>query len=306
MKYNSFPSVPRKGTIPFLPSLIHLLFVTGFPSVICNYVWHTCDNSTTFTDGSTYSTNLNLVINDLFLNAPQTSGFNTSSRGQSPNRVYGLLQCTGDIPAVECSDCAVEANRSVRQLCSNDIGGRIWLDECFLRYHNSNFISTLDTSKAPTVSNLDTVTGEAFKFTSSSLVSNLSSRAYIPANNGFAAGSANYSASGELYGLVQCWGDISIQDCRLCLFQAKTELQNCCYSNKGARVNYGSCKVRFETSPFLGSYQSPSLSPEGSTTNTSTPPAVSTPAAAPPVAHSPNMVNGTWTTSEEKTSKHYP
>ncbi|XP_059074813.1 cysteine-rich repeat secretory protein 38-like [Cryptomeria japonica] len=100
---------------------------------------HTCDNSSSFSNGSTFSTNLNLVINDLFRNAPQSSGYNISSHGQNPNKVYGLLQCTGDILSVKCSNCVVEANSSIHERCPNDIGGRIWLDDCFMRYHNTRY-----------------------------------------------------------------------------------------------------------------------------------------------------------------------
>ncbi|XP_059074875.1 cysteine-rich repeat secretory protein 55-like [Cryptomeria japonica] len=159
----------------------------NFTSALCGYIWHTCDNSSAFTDGSTYSTNLNLVINDLFLNAPQNLGFNTSSHGQSTNKVYGLLQCTGNIPAVRCSNCLAEANSIIQNRCANDIGGRIWLDDCFLRYNNSNFISTLDTHGVIVV-NKNHIVGEAFRSTTSELLSNLSNRAYISANKGFATG----------------------------------------------------------------------------------------------------------------------
>ncbi|XP_059074863.1 cysteine-rich repeat secretory protein 38-like [Cryptomeria japonica] len=259
----------------------------NFRWVICTYVAHTCDNSSTFSNGSTYSTNLNLVINDLFRNAPQSSGYNISSHGQNPNRVYGLLQCTGDISSVKCSNCVVEVNSSIHERCPNDIGGRIWLDDCFMRYHNTNFISTLDTSGF-ILSNPNTITGETFKSTTSSLLSNLSNKAYIPANMGFATGSANYSASGMSYGLVQCWRDISIQDCTSCLDTAKAIINNS--SNQGAQVQFGSCKVRYETSTLFDSAQSPTPSPEGSTPNTSTP-------ALPPANGTPPT-----TTKAEKAS----
>ncbi|GLJ19716.1 hypothetical protein SUGI_0357190 [Cryptomeria japonica] len=139
-----------------------------------------------------------------------------------------------------------------------------------MRYHNSNFIATLDTNGVILL-NRNTIIGEAFKSTTSSLLSNLSNIAYIPANNGFTAGSANYSASGTLYGLVQCWRDISIQDCGTCLVTARRDLNNCCSSNQGGQAQWGSCKVRYETFPFLDSAQSPSPSPGGSTPNTSIP-----------------------------------
>ncbi|XP_057866703.2 cysteine-rich receptor-like protein kinase 10 [Cryptomeria japonica] len=264
MKYNSLASLSYRGTT-FLPTLVLLLFVINFPSVICTYVWHTCDNSSTFTNGSTYSTNLNLVINDLYLNAPKSSGFNTSSHGQSPSKVYGLLQCTGNISVERCSKCAVEANNTIHDLCPNDIGGKIWLDDCFMRYWNSNFISTLDTTGISLLNTVDiSKSRDAFENTTSSLLSNLSDKAYIPANKGFAAGTAKYNATGILYGLVQCWRDISIQDCRICLAKARANLSDCCSTKGGAQFQSGSCKARFEIYYFFRSADSPTPSPSPS------------------------------------------
>ncbi|XP_059075582.1 cysteine-rich receptor-like protein kinase 10 [Cryptomeria japonica] len=256
MKYNL-----SRGTA-FLPTLLLLLFVMKFPSVICTYVGNRCDNSSTFTNGSSYSTNLNLVIKDLFLNAPKSSGFNISSHGQYPNKVYGLLQCTGNISAASCSNCVKEANNSMHDLCSNDISGQIWLDDCFMRYQNSNFISILDTTGFHLLNTMDINSSkDAFVSTTSSLLSNLSDKAYIPENKGFAAGSANYSAKGKLYGLVQCWRDISIEDCRKCLVAARANLSKCCAKKEGAQSLSRSCKVRYEIYPFFDSAQSPSPSP---------------------------------------------
>ncbi|GLJ22403.1 hypothetical protein SUGI_0421730 [Cryptomeria japonica] len=277
---SSFPN-PCKEAL-FLP----LLFLMIFPFALCEYRWSICDNSSTYAKGSTYSTNLNRVINDLSRNAPQSSGFNTSSRGQSPNKVYGLLQCMGNISAAKCSNCSVEANSTIQELCANDIGGRVWIDYCFLRYDNSNFISSLDTNFA-LLENTKSVTNniQDFKSTTSGLLSNLSDKAYIPENKLFAVGSVNFSASEKIYGLVQCWRDISIKDCRSCLFQARQALEQCCSSRQGAQAMSGSCTVRYEMYPFVESGEpssSPSPSPEAPSPLPTTPKSSSPPAAPGP------------------------
>ncbi|XP_059075559.1 cysteine-rich receptor-like protein kinase 10 isoform X2 [Cryptomeria japonica] len=264
MKYNSLFSIPYRGTT-FLPTLLLLLFVWNFPSVMSTYAWHTCDNSSTFTNGSTYSTDLNLVINDLYLNAPKSSGFNTSSHGQSPSKVYGLLQCTRNVSAERCSKCVVEANKTIHDLCPNDIGGKIWLDDCFMRYQNYNFISRLDTNKIILLNTMDiSKSRDAFENTTSSLLSNLSDTACIPANKGVAAGTAKYNATGILYGLVQCCRDISTEDCRTCLSKARANLSNCCSTKQGAQFLSASCRARYEIYPILDSQQSPSPLPSPS------------------------------------------
>ncbi|KAH9302322.1 hypothetical protein KI387_013905, partial [Taxus chinensis] len=266
---------------------------------ICTYVWHTCNNASTYTDGDTYSSNFNRVIADLVRNTPQNSGFNTSSHGQSPNQVYGLIQCIGNVSAEKCSTCSREANNSIRELCANDRGGRVWLDDCFFRYDNSNFTSKLDTdgSYLENVNDVPSNMEANYKSITTDLLSNLSNQVYNdPAKKGYALGSANYSSSDEVYGRVQCWRDLSVKDCRTCLFTARQTLENCCSSKQGGQGVLGSCSVRYEIYPFFGSTSTPSSPPEESP-----PPATSTPQTPS------NGVNGTSQgISKKKSSKALP
>ncbi|GLJ21211.1 hypothetical protein SUGI_0388550 [Cryptomeria japonica] len=294
-----------------------LLFLMIFPSALCEHSFSVCKSSSIYTEGSTYSINLDTVINDLSRNAPQSSGFNRSSSGLYSNRVYGLLQCFGDASAAKCSDCSRQAyNVSLRD-CTNAKGVRVLMDDCFLRYDNFNFTSTLDTYTYvhPNATNV-TNNVLRFKSTTSSLLYNLSQEAYIPANKLFAAGSATYYftsyatyyfPSYKVYGLVQCWRDSSIEDCRSCVYRARKELQQCCSSSQGAEAISGSCAVRYEIYQFFdlgkpSSSPSPSPSPSHSsphrTTSTVTPTSL-------PVAHAP--AKATYRAkSREKSSKTLP
>ncbi|XP_059075272.1 cysteine-rich repeat secretory protein 38-like [Cryptomeria japonica] len=229
-----------------------------------------CNNASTYKEGSAYSTNLKRVINDLSRNAPQSSGFNTSYRGQSPNKVYGLLQCMGNISAAKCSKCSVEANSTITENCANDIAGRVWIDHCFLRYDNSNFISTLDTNFVFQVNVKSVTQGNliASKRITFGHLSDLIDKACRPESMGFYSGKSEYSstmgnekASGQVYGLVQCWRDISIKDCRNCLSQANEALKSCCYTKQGAQAMSGSCTLRYEIYPFVDPPAPPSIPP---------------------------------------------
>ncbi|KAH9302271.1 hypothetical protein KI387_013854, partial [Taxus chinensis] len=225
-----------------LPVFLILLFLMGFTSVICTRIASTCNEGSTYTDGDTYSSNLNRVIADLVRNTPHNSGFNTSSHGQSPNQVYGLLQCIGNISAENCSTCSREANNSIHEVCDNDIGGRVWLDDCFFPYDNSNFISKLDTDGAY-LNNVNDVASNLeanYKSITTDLLFNLSNQVYNdPAKKGYALGSANYSSSDNVYGRVQCWRDLSVKDCRTCLITARQALENCCSSKIGGQERRG-------------------------------------------------------------------
>ncbi|GLJ22414.1 hypothetical protein SUGI_0421920 [Cryptomeria japonica] len=241
-----------------------------FPSVLCEYRRSVRNNASTYKEGSAYSTNLKRVINDLSRNAPQSSGFNTSYRGHSPNKVYGLLQCMGNISAAKCSNCSMEANSTIQEVCGNDIGGQVWMHNCFLRYDNSNFISTLDTNFAFLENTQDVTQGNlaASKRITFGLLSDLIDKACLPASMGFFSGKSEHSstmrnekASGQVYGLVQCWRDISIKDCRNCFSQEKEALESCCYTKQGAHAMSGSCTLRYEIYPFVDPPAPPSIPP---------------------------------------------
>ncbi|XP_057850622.2 cysteine-rich repeat secretory protein 38-like [Cryptomeria japonica] len=230
------------------------------------------------TQRGVHTPNLNLVINDLSLNAPQNSGFNTSSHGQSPNKVYGLLQCTGDVSAAKCSECSSEASNMLRNLCDKAIGGEVWMYDCFLHYHNSNFFPKLDTIFYVLRNDrADKGNVKGFVSSTSTLLSNLSAQAIDPANNGYAVGSAKYSTSHEVYGLVMCLKVLSMEDCKSCLSRAWQNMEQCRSSKQGLQAMSGSCTARYEIYQFFDS------SPSTSTT--------------PPVAH-----GSTKATSETKSS----
>ncbi|GLJ22106.1 hypothetical protein SUGI_0414720 [Cryptomeria japonica] len=256
----------------------------SLPVVSSTYAWHKCSNDSTYTNNSIYSANLHGVLADLSSNAPQSSGFNTSSFGQPPNKVYGLLQCIGNISADECSKCALEANNTLQQRCPNSAGAKIWLDDCFLQYDKTNFISTLDVEgrllyNTKNISQSDLL---AAKGTTFSLLQKLIDKASDPAGEGFASGEITYSytigdkeAKNNFYGLVQCWRDMSVKNCTACLSIAMENLEDCCSAQQGAQALLGSCRVRYEIYPFLAS----NAPPPSQTTNSSNapPPSQTTP-----------------------------
>ena len=145
---------------------------------------------------------------------------------------------------------------------------------CFLRYENNSFFSKLDLTIGQELENANVIaknTLSNFNTTASKLLSNLSEQAYEPANKGFAVGLTPYSA-GTIYGLVQCWQDISIKDCRSCLQKARDTISQCCSESQGAQALLGSCTVRYEIYPFYDSTKGNSTtSPPSSGPNVTSP-----------------------------------
>lgn len=282
-KYNClyFGSSCKQATIFF--HLIALLFMSNFTSVLSDsQPPHMCNDDGTYTDGSTLISNFNRVMGDLVSNTPQT-GFNTSSYGETPNRIYGFLQCAGDISEQQCSTCSQEANKSVRQLCPLKKGGRVLLGSCYLRYENFSFSEPSNNVDQLLVNSSNISSGDinSFRTTTSTLLSKLSDEARNFANKGFAQGSATYSVNGTVYGEVQCWRDLPITNCTPCLQTAIKNVSDDYSMRRGALL--GSCLVRYDTYPFID--------------NTSaSPPPTSAPSGINPPTFGAPLANGTSST----------
>ncbi|MQL67839.1 hypothetical protein Taro_000120 [Colocasia esculenta] len=69
--------------------------------------------------------------------------------------------------------------------------------------------------------------------------------------DGFAVASYG-SGTDAIYGLAQCRGDVSSQDCAACIADAVRELPNACPGQADARIWYDYCFARFDNENFVG------------------------------------------------------
>jgi len=238
-------------TLFYIIFVVPALLIT-FHGQVCNAQATSCTRGFNYTKGSEFESNLNTVLNNLVRDTSQT-GFNTSEHGQSPNRIYGLLQCRGDATAHQCYNCSQRASTTIRQnqSCGNAVGGKIWMDGCFLRYENFTFIGQWSTVKRyfhilTTVSNPEVFNGAVSK-----LLSKLSAEA--ASGSGYASGTTTDSLSRKIYGLVQCWKDISSDDCTRCLSTTTNKILASFSGTQGVQGLRGSCIVRYEIYPFFNS-----------------------------------------------------
>jgi hypothetical protein len=138
-------------TINLFYRIVAILIIITLHSQICKaFQLFQCNYNLNYTKGSKFESNLNTVMNRLVQNTSQT-GFNTSEYGQSPDKIYGLLQCMGDTTGDQCHNCSQQANTNLLKNCGNARGGLIWPDNgCFLRYENYSFFGHLDQSNERT------------------------------------------------------------------------------------------------------------------------------------------------------------
>jgi hypothetical protein len=257
-------------------SLLILFHIIVVPALIitlraevCNAVDDNlyCSNNT-YSIGSDFERNLNTVFNSLVQHTHQT-GFNTSVYGQSPNRVYGLLQCRGDATPDQCYNCSRNATTVINysQNCGNAVGGRIWLDFCFLRYQTDNFIGQLDTQGYYHYLYYDLSSPDKFNAARDKLLSNLSSEvAYGSSRNRYASGVTAESFP-TIYALAQCTRDISDDDCTTCLTKATDDIKAHYNGTSGVQYFMGSCILSYEIRPFFN-LPSPANAPPMRRSNT--------------------------------------
>ncbi|XP_038690296.1 cysteine-rich receptor-like protein kinase 10 [Tripterygium wilfordii] len=233
-----------------------------------NYVYHRCSNTTTFTPNSTYQSNLNLLLSSLASNSTSNNGFHNTTTGQTPDTIYGLFLCRGDVSTDVCQDCVTFATQDVVQRCPVEKVAVIWYDECLLRYSNRTFFNTneggfviLYNTKNSTN---QTSAGDLLRTTMNGLATQASSSA-----RKFATGAMNISSISALYTLAQCTQDLSSTNCQSCLQESIGKLVA---GSIGSQVLGLSCNVRFEMYLFYNQSAVPVPAPPAPSSLTLPPP----------------------------------
>ncbi|KAH7569069.1 hypothetical protein JRO89_XS06G0097400 [Xanthoceras sorbifolium] len=174
-----------------------------------------CSQADKSTSEYAFQTNLNNLLNSLAAEAPLRNGFYKSTEGKGSNKVYGLVQCRGDVSAPDCANCTKESISVALQDCSKSKQVKVWFKWCLLHYSDEDFFGVLDpTSVAKTNdTNFDdpSVVPRGF---------NLMTELAVTAPKHplmFQTAELDAGASGKRYGMAQCNRDISRSDCSNCL-----------------------------------------------------------------------------------------
>nr|CAD1829332.1 unnamed protein product [Ananas comosus var. bracteatus] len=99
------------------------------------FLYNLCQNFGSYTINSTFDRNLNLLLTSLTANTPN-SGFFNNTIGTTPDRVYGLALCRGDIGPQECTQCLKTASQvllsfaHIREVQLHGIGEVYGLAQC--------------------------------------------------------------------------------------------------------------------------------------------------------------------------------
>ncbi|XP_021746903.1 cysteine-rich receptor-like protein kinase 10 [Chenopodium quinoa] len=246
-KVASFYYILKSFLLIFL-QILQLKMVTSQINLIGSY----CYEAGNYTQNSTYQRNLNIVLSDLSVKA-STTGLYNSTRGHSPNIVYGQFYCRGDVSHQPCQECVQSAAQEIVTKCSNHKEASISYEGCTLSYANRSIFSLLKTdpfnwhqNSNENISNptqLDQVM--------STTINNLIKRAaYNETYHGYETGKAPLPPDQTLYCVVQCSPGILGSPCESCLSGSYREWQTCCRGKVWAVIFQPNCQIRYNTSRF--------------------------------------------------------
>ncbi|OAY67171.1 Cysteine-rich receptor-like protein kinase 25 [Ananas comosus] len=233
-----------------------------------------CGDTGNYTAGGAYESNLRQLLSSLSSVASESGlGDSTASAGESPDQVFGLALCRGDINATHCRACLDGASNDTQQLCPYDKTAVIWYDFCLLKYSKKNFTSAFNNSQQVFMWNTQNITGgrfpgytqnktiyDFFNQVVNNLMSEVANWAASNSNSGkpFATGELTITnAFPTIYGLVQCAPDMSGPECRQCLQGLIGEMLNWFDGRQGGRILGVWCNLRYEVYPFY--YGNPTI-----------------------------------------------
>ncbi|CAL4949277.1 unnamed protein product [Urochloa decumbens] len=206
--------------------------------------------------GAVWADNFVVAFDNLNSDLEQ-KGWGMTSVGQDPITFYALVQCLEDLSKVDCTLCYSEI-RSLLPKCYPEIGGRIYLDGCFMRYANYSFFNEVMDSLDTSVCSFSNHSSDQQGFSSAvnAVLSNATSLA-IKSNKGFAVASVSRSLKVAAYALAQCWENLNTSSCAACLSAAAASVANCAPAEEG-RALFAGCFIRYSTAPFWNSEDSAS------------------------------------------------
>nr|CAD1819183.1 unnamed protein product [Ananas comosus var. bracteatus] len=219
-----------------------------------------CGDTGNYTANSTYESNLRQLLPYLSSVASVSDGFSNASTGETPDQVFGLALCRGDLNATtDCSTCLDVASDDILQLCPYDKTAAIWYYDCLLKYSNQKFTSAFNNFE-------QIVINIFFNQVVKTLLSNLTDSAASKSNSRklFATGESTITNGfPTIYGLVQCSPNMSGPECRQCLQGLISSMLGRFDGRQGGQIVGLWCNLRYEVYKFYDGKFTRSIRPAG-------------------------------------------
>ncbi|XP_061376509.1 cysteine-rich receptor-like protein kinase 25 [Gastrolobium bilobum] len=226
--------------------------------------YYNCSINNTYEPNSTYNTNLETLLSWLSSDATNTSQIYSTSiveGSTSSDTIYGLFMCTIGDGDPNCKDCVINSAKVIKKLYPMAKEAMLWADNCFMRYSNHYFFTTVEEIPKLIFMNEQDYGGQVGQF-NSILWETMDYVIFITANapSGimkYGYKLENITAKQMLYAMGYCILYLSYDNCCWCLSDAIAEIPtSCCRAKIGGRVIYPTCGVRYELYPFYHSMAS--------------------------------------------------
>ena len=207
-----------------------------------------CGETTYYAPNSTFSSNLDLALETLS-NTTASTGFATTTAGDSSQTVTALALCRATITPSDCQLCVDAAASGVRSACPNQTVAQVWYTLCMLRYSGYYFVNKTDYTIAFTLYDTRHAPDpDAYDVKVKMLMRNLSSTAGASEKR-YAVGRTAAPENLTLYGYVDCTRDIDGDSCSGCLLAATSAINSCCLGQWAGWIATPTCNIQFNMDP---------------------------------------------------------
>ncbi|GMN49764.1 hypothetical protein TIFTF001_018912 [Ficus carica] len=207
-----------------------------------------CSEADDSAKDTTFQTNLRSLLDSLLANGPLEKGFYKTKVGKKSERVFGLVQCRGDVSANDCANCTRSAVKACLDQCPKSKKVLVWSRWCFLRYSDYDFFGVMDKTSFSLSNDTDfddpNVVSKALDFMSG-LAFTVQKQPLL-----FQTGVLDGGSSGKRYGMVQCTRDISSTDCGKCLQSQLSDFRTTIGNKRGWEVYGTSCFMWYHDDQF--------------------------------------------------------
>ncbi|XP_031126153.1 cysteine-rich receptor-like protein kinase 19 isoform X2 [Ipomoea triloba] len=236
-------------------SLQHLISIT-IADIDPNTELHECGARGRYTQSSTYSKNLNILLSSLSKNVNEY-GFYTGSVGKDIERASAIVLCRGDAELNECRSCVSDNAEKILQSCPYQKEAFQWYNICSIYYSDKSIIGSLNSGPIIEQYSSSIILQQSDQFSQdlTTLVDSLTTQA---ADGGpflkYAADNMSGPDQQTIYAYVQCTPGLSVQDCTDCLNTAFTlwKMPEGINNRTGASILCPSCFFRYENTSFIG------------------------------------------------------
>ncbi|EXB40709.1 Cysteine-rich receptor-like protein kinase 29 [Morus notabilis] len=218
------------------------------------YCW-SCSDVSNDTSIGTYEESLKSLLFSFSSsnNTQNQAGFYNSSLGETPDRVYAIALCRGDLSQEDCRNCVnTSSERLIFRRCPGRREAVLWHERCMVRFSNKSIFSVkIDDPRLNVKSKYKVWNRDLFSLTLKPLLNNLTSTAASGDSlSKYASGESTVPGYEKIYATAQCTPDLDKQQCSDCLENANLFIPQCCDGLNGARLLKPSCNLRYEVTQF--------------------------------------------------------